>query len=54
MNDTLAYAIGVHPWEGLAAHPPIAGKLLELVAREEAWREPPYGRGLDLGSGSAV
>jgi hypothetical protein len=53
VTDTFAYAIGVHPWEG-AAHPPIAGKLLEPVAREEAGREPPYGPGLDLGTGSAV
>ena len=41
MNYTLAYAVGFHPWEELAAHPPFAGKLLELVALEEAGREPP-------------
>lgn len=29
------YAIGFHPWEDLADHPPFAGKLLELVARAE-------------------
>ncbi len=54
MNYRLAYAIGFHPWEELAEHPPFAGKLLELVAREEDGHEPPYGRALDLGSGSAV
>ena len=54
MNYRLAYAIGFHPWEDLAEHPPFAGKLLELVAREEAGREPPYGPALDLGTGSAV
>jgi Methyltransferase domain len=54
MNYTLAYAIGFHPWDDLAAHPPFAGRLLELVAREEAGREPPYGPALDLGTGSAV
>jgi Methyltransferase domain len=54
MNYRLAYAIGFHPWEELAEHPPFAGKLLELVAREEAGREPPYGPALDLGTGSAV
>ena len=53
MNYTLAYAIGFHPWEDLAAHPPFAGKLLELVAREEAGREPPYGPALDLGTRDA-
>jgi hypothetical protein len=54
MNYTLAYAIGFHPWEDLAEHPPFAGKLLELVAREEAAAGPTYGRALDLGTGSAV
>jgi cyclopropane fatty-acyl-phospholipid synthase-like methyltransferase len=54
MNYTLAYAIGFHPWEDLATHAPFAGKLLELVAREEAGRQPPYGPALDLGTGSAV
>jgi hypothetical protein len=44
MNYRLAYAIGLHPWEDLAQHPPFAGKLLELVAREETGREPPYVR----------
>src|SRR6188472_4578217 len=54
MNYRLAYAIGFHPWEDLAEHPPFAGKLLGLVAREEAGREPPHGPALDLGTGSAV
>ena len=54
MNYRLAYAIGFHPWEDLAEHPPFAGKLLELIAREEDGYGPPYGRALDLGTGSAV
>jgi SAM-dependent methyltransferase len=54
MNYRLAYAIGFHPWEGLAEHPPYADQLLELVAREEEGREPPYGPALDLGTGSGV
>ncbi len=49
-----AYRVGFHPWEDLAEHPPFAGKLEELFAREEEGREPPYGRALDLGCGSAV
>jgi cyclopropane fatty-acyl-phospholipid synthase-like methyltransferase len=53
MNYRLAYAIGFRPWEDLADHPPFAGTLLLLVAREEA-DEPPYGPALDLGTGSAV
>ena len=54
MNYRLAYALGFHPWEGLAEHLPFAGKLLELVAREEEGREPPYGKALDIGTGSGV
>src|SRR4051794_9056450 len=54
MNYRLAYAIGFHPWEDLAEHPPFANKLQELVGREEEGREPPYGRALDLGTGSGV
>ena len=54
MNYRLAYAIGFHPWEDLAEHPPFAGTLLDLVAREEDGYGPPYGRALDLGTGSAV
>jgi predicted TPR repeat methyltransferase len=54
MNYRLAYTIGFHPWEDLAEHPPFAGKLLELVTREEEGREPPYGPALDLGTGSGV
>jgi cyclopropane fatty-acyl-phospholipid synthase-like methyltransferase len=54
MNYALAYAIGFHPWEGLADHPPFADKLMELVAREEDAYGPPYGSALDLGTGSAV
>jgi cyclopropane fatty-acyl-phospholipid synthase-like methyltransferase len=54
MNYALAYAIGFHPWEDLAEHPPFAGKLLELVAREEAGHEPPYGPALEVGTGSGV
>jgi len=54
MNYTLAYAVGFHPWEELVEHPPFAGKLLELVAREEDGREAPYGTALDIGTGSAI
>jgi SAM-dependent methyltransferase len=54
MNYRLAYAIGFHPWEELADHPPFAEKLLELVAREENGAGPPYGPALDIGTGSGV
>lgn len=48
------YRLGFHPWEDLAEHPPFADKLTELFEREERGRQPPYGRALDLGCGSAV
>ena len=54
MNYRLAYAIGFHPWEDLADHPPFAERLLELVARDENGAGPPYGPALDLGTGSGV
>lgn len=54
MNWRLAYTIGFHPWEHLAEHPPYAGKLAELLDREQDGRPPPYGPALDLGCGSAV
>ena len=54
MNYRLAYAINFHPWEALAEHPPYAETLLELVAREEDGRDAPYGKALDIGTGSAV
>jgi SAM-dependent methyltransferase len=50
----LFYRLGFHPWEDLAEHPPFANKLAGLFDREESAREPPYGRALDLGCGSAV
>jgi hypothetical protein len=54
VNYRLAYAVGFHPWEDLADHPPFARTLLELVAREENGHEPPYGPALDIGTGSGV
>jgi SAM-dependent methyltransferase len=54
VNYRLAYALGFHPWEDLAEHPPFADKLLELVARDEDAAGPPHGRALDLGTGSGV
>jgi len=54
MNYHLAYRLGFHPWEDLAEHRPFADRLIELVAEAEAGRRPPYGRALDLGTGSAV
>lgn len=54
MNYRLAYAIGFHPWEDLAEHPPFRDQLLELIQQEENGPGPPYGPALDLGTGSGV
>ena len=54
MNYRLAYAIGFHPWEDAERDQPFVNKISELLAREEGGREPPYGRALDLGTGSGV
>src|SRR5262245_54619978 len=52
MHWKLAYAIGFHPWED--TDPPFASKLADLFDREESGRELPYGRALDLGTGSGI
>ena len=50
----IAYQVGFHPWEDLADHPPFADTLTRLIAREEGGGGPPFGRALDVGSGSGV
>lgn len=50
---TVAYAVGFHPWEDLADHAPFNDTLSALIAKEEEG-DPPYGKALDVGSGSAV
>lgn len=54
MNYALAYKLGFHPWEDAADHPPFVDTLSDLLSREEQGREPPFGRALDLGTGSAI
>jgi SAM-dependent methyltransferase len=54
MNWKLAYAIGFHPWEDAATDPAFIETFSELIDREEQGREPPYGRALDLGTGSGI
>src|SRR5215510_6022244 len=54
MNYRFAYRIGFHPWEDAATDPPFVEKISELFAREEKGREPPFGRALDLGTGSGI
>jgi SAM-dependent methyltransferase len=54
MNYHLAYAIGFHPWEDAATDPPFVARAAQMFDREEAERQPPYGRALDLGTGSGI
>jgi len=54
MNYRLAYAIGFHPWEDFADHPPFADTLMGLVAAEENGNGAPFGAALDVGTGSGV
>jgi SAM-dependent methyltransferase len=54
MNYRLAYSIGFHPWEDAATDPPFAEKFSELMDREESDLTAPFGRALDVGTGSGV
>lgn len=50
----VAHRIGFRPWEEASGHPPFAERIAAVLDREEEGREPPYGRALDLGCGSAI
>jgi SAM-dependent methyltransferase len=52
MHWKLSYAIGFHPWEDTDQQ--FAQSLDSLLARDEQGREPPFGRALDGGTGSAI
>ena len=52
MNWGFAYAIGFHPWEDTDQE--FFRSLASLLEREEHGRKPPYGRALDIGTGSAI
>ena len=52
MNWKFSYAIGFHPWEDTDQE--FFQSLSSLLAREEQNRVPPYGRALDVGTGSAI
>jgi SAM-dependent methyltransferase len=54
MNWKLAYKFGFHPWEDAATNPAFTEKISELFAREEESQKPPYGKALDLGTGSGI
>jgi len=48
------YRIGFTPWEHGLAQAAVAEQISAMYAREEAGRQPPYGRALDLGCGSGI
>jgi len=50
---SVAYWVGLKPWERMAALP-IAQQISSLFDREESGHEPPYGAALDLGCGSGI
>jgi SAM-dependent methyltransferase len=54
MNYRLAYKIGFHPWEDALDQPAFTAKITELFEREEGGRNAPYGRALDIGTGSGI
>lgn len=50
----ILYRVGFTPWEGMAKSTLIGEQVSALFAREEAGRQPPFGRALDLGCGSGI
>lgn len=54
MNYELAYAVGFHPWEHAIEERGFVEAITRLFEDEERGREPPYGRALDLGTGSGI
>jgi SAM-dependent methyltransferase len=54
LNYALAYSIGFHPWEDAEDQSSFVEGIAALLEHEEAGREPPYGRALDVGTGSGI
>ena len=54
MNYKIAYALGFHPWEVAEKQPSFNERFMQLLEREERGRQPPYGRALDIGTGSGI
>jgi len=48
---SIAYRLGFAPWEHAATHPAAARHIARLFDQEEAGRQSPFGRALDLGCG---
>jgi SAM-dependent methyltransferase len=54
MNYRFAYSIGFHPWEDAATDPPFVDRFGEIITREEKSGSRPFGRALDIGTGSGI
>lgn len=54
MNYRFAYSIGFHPWEDAVNDPPFVEKATQLFEQEERDCERPFGRALDIGTGSGI
>jgi SAM-dependent methyltransferase len=54
VNWNLAYRLGFHPWEEAADTADFVEQITGLFTREEVGHAPPYGRALDIGTGSGV
>lgn len=54
MNYKLAYSLGFHPWEDAVGDPEFVETITRLFEEVERGRDPPYGRALDLGTGSGI
>jgi SAM-dependent methyltransferase len=54
VNYRLAYRVGFHPWEDAERQSGFVGTFEALLATQESGREPPYGKALDVGTGSGI
>lgn len=54
MNYKVAYAVGFHPWEDAVDDPEFVEQITQLFDDAERGRDPPYGRALDVGTGSGI
>jgi len=50
----ILYQVGFTPWEDGLAQASVADQIVAMFDREEADRQPPYGRALDVGCGSGI
>jgi len=54
VNYGFAYSVGFHPWEDAFTDSPFVETITRLFEREEGTAHPPFGRALDIGTGSGV